>query len=83
MQETGVNLTYKYNDKVQLTVGYTFLFWNRVLRSGNQIDRNLNPALNPAFSVLTAPGGPASPQRLNAESEFWAQGINLGLRFAW
>ena len=59
------------------------MYWSRVARPGSQIDRNLNPALNPAFSVLTAAGGPASPQRLNAESEFWAQGINFGLRFAW
>jgi hypothetical protein len=80
VQETGVNLTYKMTDCVQLTVGYTFLYWNHVYRSGNQIDRSINPALNPAFSVVVPPGGPQQPQRLNAESSFWAQGINLGFR---
>jgi hypothetical protein len=83
VQETGVNLTYKMTDCVQLTLGYTFLYWDKVFRSGNQIDRNINPALNPMFSAtVPAGGGPASPQRLNAESSFWAQGVNLGLRIA-
>src|SRR5262249_22462460 len=80
VQETGVNLTYKMTEHVHLTVGYTFLYWNKVFRSGNQIDRSINPALNPAFSVTVPRGGPASPQRLEAESSFWAQGINLGFR---
>src|SRR5262249_10839807 len=80
VQETGVNLTYKMTDCVQLTVGYTFLYWNHVYRSGNQIDRSINPALNPAFSVVVPPGGPQQPQRLNSETSFWAEGINRGFR---
>jgi hypothetical protein len=82
VEETGVNLTYKMCDNVQLTLGYTFLFWNNVYRTGNQIDRNINPALNPAFSPFTPAGGPAVPARLNAESSFWAQGVNVGLHIA-
>ena len=80
--EYGLNVAYKLTDNIQLTAGYTFLYWDHVYRSGNQIDHNINPALNPAFSTISPTGGPASPQRLNAESEFWAQGVNLGVRFS-
>jgi hypothetical protein len=82
VSEVGINVGYKLTDNIQLTAGYTYLFWDRVMRSGNQIDRNLNPALNPAFSTITPTGGPASPQRQNAESSFWAQGVNVGVRFS-
>jgi hypothetical protein len=83
VNEDTFNVSYKLSDHVQFTAGYTFLYWDRVLRSGDQIDHNLNPSLNPAFApTVTTPGGPANPQRLNTESTFWAQGINFGVRFA-
>jgi hypothetical protein len=79
--EVGFNAAFKVCDNVQLTAGYTYLYWDHLYRSGNQIDHNLNPALNPALSTINPAGGPAAPQRFNAESSFWAQGINLGVRF--
>ena len=69
--EDAVNLVWKVSDCVQLMVGYDYLYWNDVYRSGNQVDHNLNPALNPALSVITPAGGPAARQRLNAQSDFW------------
>lgn len=83
VSELGFTAAFKLTDNVQLTAGYTYLYWDRLERSGNQIDRNLNPALNPALSTITPAGGPAAPQRLNAESSFWAQGISLGVRFSY
>lgn len=81
--EVGFNVAYKLTDNVQLTAGYTYLYWDHLERSGNQIDHNLNPSLNPALSVISPAGGPAAPQRLNTESSFWAQGINVGVRFSY
>jgi hypothetical protein len=81
--EVGVNLACKLSDCVQLTVGYTYLYWDHLERSGNQVDHNLNPSLNPALSAISPAGGPAAPQRLNTESSFWAQGINVGIRFSY
>jgi hypothetical protein len=80
--EADFTAAYKLTDNILLTAGYTFLYWDHVYRSGNQIDGNINPALNPALSTINPTGGPASPARQNAESSFWAQGISLGVRFS-
>jgi len=61
-------------------VGYDCLYWNRVVRPGDQIDRNINPTQSAGFGgtggVLA---GPASPQPLFNRTEVWAQGISFGL----
>lgn len=83
VNEDTFNVSYKLTDNVQFTVGYTFLYWDRVFRSGDQIDHNLNPSLIPAFApTISGTSGPANPQRLNTESTFWAEGISFGVRIA-
>jgi hypothetical protein len=63
--------------------GYEILYWNRVVRPGDQIDHNVNLSQN---AVLDPKGvgtlvGPAQPAPLFNRSDFWAQGINLGLEY--
>jgi hypothetical protein len=73
-----VNATGRYSlGKVSVSAGYTFLYLNNVLRTGGQIDENVNPALLPP----TAGGGPASPQPLMQRDGFWAQGLSAGLQY--
>jgi hypothetical protein len=47
---------------------------------GDQIDRGINPTQNPSFNgVISQLIGPARPASSFHESDFWAQGLNLGV----
>ena len=61
-------------------VGYDFLYWNRVVRPGSQIDRNINLSQSAVFGTGSLLG-PASPTPLFNRSDFWAQGFNVGFEF--
>jgi hypothetical protein len=69
----------KLGDCARFYVGYNFLYLSDAVRPGDQLDRTLNPALIP---VLNPGGGFASPDRprpLFNRSDFWAQGLLIGL----
>jgi len=76
----SVELKFSYQSSPwwRVFVGYDFMYWNQVVRPGNQIDRNVNLT---QIAVLGngALTGPASPGPLFNHSDFWAQGITLGL----
>jgi hypothetical protein len=75
--ELGLNLGYQCTDHIRVYVGYNFLYWSDVVRPGEQIDRTVNVnQLPPAI-----PGGPARPQFSFNGSDFWAQGVNVGIEF--
>jgi hypothetical protein len=78
--DLNLNLNVGLTKNLTVSAGYNFLYWNRVMRSGQQIDRVLNANLNPAFGAGTDRSGPRSPTRLNAEDDFWAHGLNLGFQ---
>jgi hypothetical protein len=71
-------LAYNLGGNVAAFVGYDFLYWDRVVRPGNQIDRNLNLSQSPVFGA-GALTGPPVPARLFNRSDFWAHGITFGL----
>ena len=61
-------------------VGYDFMYWSSVVRPGSQVDRNINltqSAVLGSGSLM----GPAYPAPLFNRSDFWAQGVNVGLEF--
>ncbi|HZZ79565.1 MAG TPA: BBP7 family outer membrane beta-barrel protein [Gemmataceae bacterium] len=64
----------------KLYVGYDFLYWNQVVRPGSNVDTNLNLNQNPIVGNGTL-AGPVSPAPLFNRTDFWAQGINVGLEF--
>jgi hypothetical protein len=80
VSETNFSVSANVSERVSFTLGYSFLYWSNILRSGDQITRVINPNLNPAFSTFGTPGqGPAQPARLNKETDFWAHGLNAGI----
>jgi hypothetical protein len=81
--DLGLNVGYMVTRRTTLLLGYTFLYTNRVVRPGKQIDRNINPTQNPSFGALPPAMlvGPARPVPRSDDSGFWAQGINLGFEF--
>jgi Putative beta barrel porin-7 (BBP7) len=77
-----LKIGYQITPRCRAFAGYDFLYWNQVVRPGNQIDRNINTTQS---TVLGTTGGvlqgPASPSPLFNRTDFWAQGVNFGLEF--
>jgi hypothetical protein len=80
LPELGVTFGCQLTDWCRLTVGYSFLYCSSVVRPGDQIDRVLNPTLIPNFTTAP-PSGPARPAAFVRDTDFWAQGVNVGLEF--
>jgi hypothetical protein len=74
---------YDLSPRTRVFAGYDILYWNQVVRPGNQINRTVNLTQN---AVLDPNGvgrlvGPAQPAPLSDRSGFWAHGINIGLEY--
>jgi hypothetical protein len=80
--EIGVSLGYQLTEHLRVSVGYNFLYWTNVLRPGQQIDRVIDVTQIPNFAAPgTAPTGQNRPAVPFKESDFWAQGLTVGLEF--
>jgi hypothetical protein len=80
--EGEVKVGYRFANFLSAFVGYDFLFWNDVVRPGDQLDLRVDPtrvpsdpAYNPSAPRATLPAVPFK------SSSFWAQGIAVGLEF--
>lgn len=80
--ELGLTLGYQLNPCWKITAGYTWLYWSRVTRAGDQIDRNVNPDLIPEEAVPPADTH-LSPRFRFVHDDFWAHGLRLGLEGTW
>ena len=69
----GAEIGYALNCNWRAYAGYNFLYWANVQRAASQIDFNVDPSANPPAS------SPPLPQLTN--TDFWAQGLNVGLEF--
>ena len=75
--ELGLNLGFDLTPRLRLMCGYSLIYWSAVARAGDQIDLNLTP---PQFPPQTATGLRV-PEFRFAMTDYWAQGLNLGLDF--
>ena len=82
--EIGLTAGWRLTPSLSLVAGYTFLYMNTIARPGNQIDRTINPTGIPSFSgePPASLAGPARPAFTFNGSDFWAQGLNVGLTFS-
>jgi hypothetical protein len=71
---------YEVCSHMRVLLGYDFLYWGSVIRAGDQIDRRINPTQSLFLSNGTLVG-PAVPTADFHRSDFWAQGISLGVEF--
>jgi hypothetical protein len=75
--QLGVNLGWEITCGLWATVGYNFLYWCNVARPGDQIDTDVNLSqLSPGGLV-----GLARPAFTGITSDYWAQGLNVGLAY--
>jgi hypothetical protein len=77
--EGGLTVGVKVTPHLKLTVGYSFLFWNSVLRPGNQIDRGVNSNLVPTDALFGTLAGPPRPAFHFSDENFWVQTLTFGL----
>ncbi len=78
--EVSLEITYHITSCLEAHLGYSFLYWSAVARPGDQIDRTVEAGLVPTDPLFgTATGTrPAVPFRT---TDYWAQGLNVGLLF--
>ncbi len=83
--ELDMNLGYQFTRHTRVVLGYSALYWSKVARAGEQIDRNVNSTLlpNAAAAGVTPTGDLTRPLFTFQETGFWAQGINVGLDCRW
>ena len=79
--EGRFGLGYALTKHVSATLGYSLLYDSNVLRPGDQVDHEINrtqipPPIGPGALV-----GPARPAFSFHETDFWAQGLDVGLEF--
>jgi hypothetical protein len=81
--EATLHVGYQITPGIAVFVGYTMLYANDVARPGNQINRTINTTQSVSWVGQTTfrPEGPAQPSFRFKSSDFWAQGVDLGLSF--
>jgi hypothetical protein len=77
LPEIGLTLGYDLTPRLKATVGYTLLYWPNVARPGDQIDLNVDSRQFPPPQTGTF----TQPAFALHTSDFWAQGVNLGLDY--
>lgn len=82
MPELGTNIGFSLTPRLRVLFGYTFVYLSRVARPGDQIDLNVNSRLLPNDDRPPA-GDMRHPQFVFRETDFWAQGMNVGLDYRW
>ena len=76
--EVALSGAYRLNDCVAVTLGYSFIYWNHVAQSSDQIDTFFNPTQ--LTGELTGPARPAFPAH---DGGYYVHGLNLGLQWIW
>jgi Putative beta barrel porin-7 (BBP7) len=73
LPEMRVKMGYALSDCLQLTTGYSFMYWSSVALAGNQMDRTID------FSQGLAGPAATRPAFSFVESGYWMHGVDLGL----
>lgn len=75
LPEVGIRAGVQLTDYARIYGGYNFLYLSNVVRAGDQVDLRVSPGPLP---TRTAVGGPPFTAHT---TDFWAQGVNVGLEF--
>ncbi len=76
--EVNVNFGYQFTPLIRGWVGYSFIYWSNVARSGDQIDFNVDARQLP---TRAGPGTGTTPAFALHNNDFWTMGVSLGLQF--
>ncbi len=68
-----------------VSIGFSTIYWSRLLRPGSQVDRTLDVTQIPNFpqAAGTSPTGLNQPFVPFRQSDLWLLGINIGVEVRW
>lgn len=78
--ELSLTTGFELLEHMRFTVGYNILWWNKVVRVGTQIDRNVNSGQIPRDSSFYTPAIQTANDHIKEEG-FWMQSVNFGVCF--
>jgi hypothetical protein len=83
--ETEVRVSSRITDNVTLTGALTALYWNRIIRSASQIDREVDITQIPNFPIPAGslPANVGHPSVPFKQGDLWVLGLSLGLEIVW
>ncbi len=81
--EVNLNVGYNVTRNIRVYAGWTFLYINNVVRPGQQINQSINPIQSPTLAGVPAGPTPLAPTIPFNHTDFWAQGLNLGMSLRW
>jgi len=76
--EAGIKSRLALTSWCSLSLGYTLIYWNKVLCPGDQMDGQVNITQLPFHGPMT---GPPLPQPLFVHTDYFTQGLDVGLQF--
>lgn len=79
LPEANLNLRWDITCNLRATAGYTFVYINRVQRSGSAIDLNVNPTQFNGGTLV----GPADPAFVANDTTWYAHGFSGGVELRW
>lgn len=79
--QVGATLSWQVQSYLTLRAGYSFIYFNQIVRAGEQVDTSINPNLLPGANA--ALGGANRPAFNITRTDMWMQSINLGLEFTY
>ena len=77
--EIGIKSIWCLRKSLNMTVGYTFIYWSDVLLAGNSIDTRVNRDV--LFDGPFIPGGGSNPSFRFNNTDYWAHTLDLGLSY--
>ena len=77
--ELNLSVSYQFTCWFRVIAGYNLLYWTNVERAGSQIDRRIDFTQVPTSPTFVPGAVGANPIFPNARSDFWAQGLYLGV----
>lgn len=77
--EGGLTLGMNLTSHIQLTFGYSFLYWSEVVRPGAQLNNSVNPTQIPTAVGFGIPVGPVAPVFQFVPESFWMHNVNCGV----
>lgn len=75
--EFGLSLKRRFGCGLEMSFGYTLVYWGDVMRAGDQIDLNVDPR-----QIPPSPQSATHPEVPMKASDFWTQGLHAGLEYA-